>query len=101
MTISRVNSAQNLSWVKNKRCAAKVENRSDLNSTFWILVTALGTIYPNPTHPFALGFMTSFRGMWCGTPVPPVRLAASARKRLAASTTPVHSTRPKFTLSHK
>ena len=28
MTISRVNSAQNLSWVKNKRCAAKVENRS-------------------------------------------------------------------------
>ena len=52
MTVFRVNSAQTLSWVKNKRCTAKVENRSDLNSTFWILVAALGTIYPNPTHPF-------------------------------------------------
>ena len=101
MTVFRVNSAQTLSWVKNKRYAAKVENMSDLNSTFWHLVAALGTIYPNPTHPFALGFMTSFRGMWCGTPIPPVRLAASARKRLTASTTPVHSARPKFTLSHK
>ena len=38
--------------------------------------------------PFCIGFVASLRCVWCGAPVPLTRLAASARKRLTASTRP-------------